>query len=108
VARILFGEALSNEDVTEMSTAGRAQDFCSATIRIRQPSHRTRNFVIEARPAAATMKLAIGTIQGGITATTKVHSFCTGVGVLSGKGTLRPFPFNDKRFFRSQPVPSHG
>ena len=62
MSRILFGKPFSKEDVPEMSPAGRAQNLCSATIRIRQPSHRTRNFVIEARPAAATMKLAIGTI----------------------------------------------
>ena len=56
---VLFGEALTQENVSEMGTTVITNNFCPQTIRIGNPLYGTFDFIIKTPPASHLIKEAI-------------------------------------------------
>ena len=58
MARIFSGESFARKDMAQMGSAPGAENLRTASVGIRFAAHGTRNFIIEAGPAAAGIELS--------------------------------------------------
>ena len=63
MARIFSGKSFVRKDVAQMGSALGAENLRTASVGIRFAAHGTRNFIIEAGPAAAGIEFILRTVQ---------------------------------------------
>jgi hypothetical protein len=97
--RIFRGKPFTLEQVPQMSATPGTHDLHALTIRIRYPSYRPLNLVVETGPTASRMKLVGGTVQRTPTLFTRVSSRPREITIDPGKGLFRPL-VEDHAFFR--------
>ena len=99
MASVFRGQSLAFENVTQMPATILTEDFDPVAVSVSLPPHSTFDFIVEARPAAAGLKLVLRLIQWCIAATTDVRSGCFIVEQFAGAGTFRTLSQNDPLFF---------
>ncbi len=107
VPRIFFGHHLALKYVSEMSVAVRALDLDAIPVGIFDAFHCSGNLLIEARPAAARIKLVIGSIELGVALAADVRAPLGEIVILSRKWRLRSLVFDHVAFLRGQLVVLH-
>lgn len=63
MARIFSGKSFARKDVAQMGSALGAENLRTASVGIRFAAHGTRNFIVEAGPAAAGIEFILRTVQ---------------------------------------------
>ena len=63
MASIFGGQELSDENVSEMPLAIRANDFSSLSVGVGMPGHGSGQFIVETRPAAAAVEFLIAGVE---------------------------------------------
>lgn len=96
--RIFFGEVLACEDVPEVGAAVDALDFRSHSVWIWLSYDGSRNFVVEAWPAAVGFKLVFRTVKFCTASLTNVGAFFPESVVFACKWHLCAFVYYDLFF----------
>ena len=99
MARVFFGEVLACKDVSKVGTAVDALNFSSQSVGVRQTFYCTRDFLVEAWPAAVCFKLVLGTIQFCTAPFADVGSFFPKRIVLACEGHFGAFVNDNLLFF---------
>ena len=106
VSNILFRETFASKNMTQMRPTLSTLNLSANSIRIRQPLHRTRNFVIEAWPSTTGFELALRPIKRRTTPPAHVGATLPKSIILASKRTLRTLMNDDLLLFLSQlPMP---
>ncbi len=104
VTGILGCEAFSEEDMSQVGPAPGALDLGSGAIRVRQATDASRDLLIEARPTAMGVELAVGAVEGLSAALARVGPGLEVPLVLPGEGSLGPL-VEDDPFLRRRELP---
>ena len=99
---VFFGEVLASKDVSKVGAAVNALHLRSLTIRVRQSFNCTRDFFVEAWPAAVCFKLVFGTVQFCAAAFADVGAFFPECIVLAREGHFGAFVNYNLFFFWSE------
>ena len=104
----IFGRhPLAPKHMAQVTFAGSADDLDAATVFIGHARNGPRKLIIKARPAAAAVELAIGSVKWRITPPTDVGPRSVKVIVLADVGPLGRFVNDDLSLFVCQLVPCH-
>jgi hypothetical protein len=102
VAGILGCQLLTDEDMSQVSSAVAADDLCPPAIRVELSGDRTIHLIVEAGPAAAGIELINGVVQESITALTVIIALFKELVKFSAEGPFSSLVKDDPFFFRSE------
>ena len=106
--RILRGQLFTRKHMTKMRVTGVAGNLDTATIGIGAPTHRARDFLIKARPAATGVKLAVGSIQRSEATSAHERSLLEEIVVFPCVGSFCALLFDDIFFVLGERLEVHG
>lgn len=107
MAGVLGGEVLTGEDVAEVGRAGIANDLGTLTVGIGDATNSSRDFGVEAWPAATGVKLVLGFIEGCVAPSADIGAIGEVVIVLARKWRLCPLVHDYPLLFGSKFVVVH-
>lgn len=99
---ILCGKLFPAEYMAEVGSTPGAENFRAAVAGIGKPPNRSRNFVVEGRPAAAGVKFVIGPVERRAAIAARVNSALKRIGIAAGERTLRAVVQDHLLFFDRQ------
>lgn len=102
MARIFSGKSFVRKDVAQMGSALGAENLRTASVGIRFAAHGTRNFIIEAGPAAAGIEFILRTVQRSTAPAAAVGAVFVVEVIFTGKGSFGSFSNDHPLFFGSQ------
>ena len=102
MARIFSGKSFVRKDVAQMGSALGAENLRTASVGIRFAAHGTRNFIIEAGPAAAGIEFILRTVQRSTAPAAAVGAVFVVEVIFTGKGSCGSFSNDHPLFFGSQ------
>lgn len=91
MARIFSGESFARKDMAQMGSAPGTENLRTASVGIRFAAHGTRNFIIEAGPAAAGIEFILRTVQRSTAPAAAVGAVFVVEVIFTGKGASVPF-----------------
>lgn len=100
MADVFCSDALSLEDMPQMSSAILAEDLDAVPICVRFPTDGTVDFVIETRPAATGLELILRTIERCIALPAEIRSSGLIPQQFAGTGAFRSLVQDDSFFVR--------
>lgn len=89
MARIFSGKSFARKDVAQMGSALGAENLRTASVGIRFAAHGTRNFIVEAGPAAAGIEFILRTVQRSTAPAAAVGAVFVVEVIFTGKRALR-------------------
>lgn len=102
MARIFSGKSFARKDVAQMGSALGAENLRTASVGIRFAAHGTRNFIVEAGPAAAGIEFILRTVQRSTAPAAAVGAVFVVEVIFTGKGRFGSFSNDHPLFFGSQ------
>lgn len=107
MARVLVGQVLAEEDMSQMSIAAGAADLGPLAVWIDEAFHCAREISIKGRPAATSIKFRLRIVQWGIASPAEIGAWSVKRIELARKRHLRPL-FDDDTFLVSgESIPGH-
>lgn len=107
MARVLVGQMLAEEDMSQMTIAMSAADLGPLAIRIHDPLHGAREISIKGRPTATSIKFRLGRIERGIATPAEIGARSEESIILSRKRRLGPATSQYLFLLSVQCIPGH-
>lgn len=104
MARVFGCKMLALENMAEVATAARADNFNAPPVCVCHAFHRAFNFVVEAGPAASRIKFVVAPVELCIALAAGVNAGFVMLVVLTGTGVFGPFMEYDLLLFGGEGI----